>query len=251
MLKNKWVQLLAPVLVLWLVLGISKFAASPHSIVGATMWEVILLAGPLLLNLGWLNQPIGLTSTLSPHKLMWINWYGIFRALLAIVVIGFAIRDGRVTAVLSAFVLAMFVGLTEEYIFRGMLLPLAIRAFSGKHQIFFGVMVSSILFGSTHLFNLTQQSWLATSEQMLTATAVGALFAAIYLRTGNLWFAIVTHALQDFPGIAGPSHGMQLETTVVPVIIVTGVFFIFAWLLLRKTKVKTLDLKRLGLTPMI
>lgn len=251
MLKNKWVQLLAPVLVLWLVLGISKFAASPHSIMGETMWEVILLAGPLLLNLGWINQPIGLTSTLSPHKLMWINWYGIFRALLAIMVIVIAIRDGRVTAILSAFVLAMFVGLTEEYVFRGMILPLAIRAFSGKHQIFFGVMVSSILFGSTHLFNLTQQSLMATSEQMLSATAIGALLAAIYLRTGNLWFVIVTHALQDFPGIAGPSQGMQLEMSVLPLMIITAAFFIFAWLLLRKTKVKTVDLKRLGLTPMI
>jgi len=52
-----------------------------------------------------------------------------------------------------------------------------------------------------HLGNLTHQPLNATLFQVYYATAYGIFFAAIYLRTGSLWWTIILHFLIDFGSV--------------------------------------------------
>ncbi len=49
--------------------------------------------------------------------------------------------------------------------------------------------------------NLTHQPLNATLFQVYYATAIGIFFAAIYLRTGSLWWTIILHFLIDFGSV--------------------------------------------------
>ncbi len=247
--KNKWVRLLAPVLVMWLILGILKLIPEKFNSTGdQILWEVILFLGILLLNLGWLHQSIGLKTTVRFHQLLWINWYGIIRFLGVALAIYILVVRGRFDDSWNLFILATFVGITEEFIFRGLVLPLAIKAFKGKYRLGFGVVVSSVLFGVAHIFNLSHQSLFTTLEQVLAATALGALFAVVYLRTGSLWFVIITHALQDLQGFLSPNRLVQPSIPVIDLLIFVTVLFVSAALMLRKSKVKTINFAQFGLS---
>ena len=107
----------------------------------------------------------------------------------------------------SAF-LAGLTGLVEETLFRGQLMPvltewskqsMSLDAGSG---VFFGAAVSTLIFAALHA-NLTslfrgkeaiQENLVLLAFQMVT----GAIFASLYLATGNLAVPIVAHALYDF-----------------------------------------------------
>ena len=60
---------------------------------------------------------------------------------------------------------------------------------------------TAIIFGLAHLGNLTHQPLNATLFQVFYATAIGIFFAAIYLRTGSLWWTIILHCLVDFASV--------------------------------------------------
>ena len=61
--------------------------------------------------------------------------------------------------------------------------------------------MSALSFGLAHLGNLTHQPLNATLFQVYYATAIGIFFAAIYLRTGSLWWTIILHCLVDFASV--------------------------------------------------
>lgn len=64
---------------------------------------------------------------------------------------------------------------------------------------YLAVFLSSFLFGSAHLINLALRPNLAifTIAQALYTMAVGIFFAAVYLRSSNLWAAVFFHTLSD------------------------------------------------------
>jgi uncharacterized protein len=76
--------------------------------------------------------------------------------------------------------LGILPGLSEELLFRGVMLPAV-----GLDPI--GIMLSSICFGVLHMTNLQQWSY------ALWATTVGMLLAFTMVETGNLLIPIVAH----------------------------------------------------------
>ncbi len=77
-------------------------------------------------------------------------------------------------------------GISEELAFR-LLLPLLVALVSGSAFVAFGVAVAA--FGAMHLYQ--------GRAGVIATTLVGALMAAIYLMTGELWLAMLLHALID------------------------------------------------------
>ncbi len=77
-------------------------------------------------------------------------------------------------------------GISEELAFR-LFLPLLVALVSGSAFVAFGVAVAA--FGAMHLYQ--------GRAGVIATTLVGALMAAIYLMTGELWLAMLLHALID------------------------------------------------------
>ena len=77
-------------------------------------------------------------------------------------------------------------GISEELAFR-LFLPLLVALVTGNAFVAFGVAVAA--FGAMHVYQ--------GRAGVIATTLVGALMAAIYLMTGELWLAMVLHALID------------------------------------------------------
>ena len=82
-------------------------------------------------------------------------------------------------------------GISEELAFR-LFLPLLVALVSGNAFVAFGVAVAA--FGGMHLYQ--------GRAGVIATTLVGALMAAIYLMTGELWLAMLLHALIDLNSLA-------------------------------------------------
>ncbi len=126
------------------------------------------------------------------------------------------------------------VGLIEESFFRGLILAIFLSAWGiNKKGIYRSVIVSSILFGLVHLTNLLnilkgRDVIIETISQVFYATFLGIFFAAIYLRTKNLWIAVIIHALFDIAdglyAIAIKAGGISSMTTTLPAVSITDEF---------------------------
>ncbi|HAT55884.1 MAG TPA: hypothetical protein DCW31_11735 [Lactobacillus sp.] len=233
MLKNKWIQMLSPwVVFIAVALLFGQFSkALGGGVTYLVVYEVVMFAILWLLNRFWLNVPIYLQPTTRPKSLILLNWLTIVIAL-EIGVVLIMNHNGQFWLALATLI---FVGTTEEFAFRGLILPLASRLGSGKSQLWTGVIISSLLFGLAHSVNLFQQSVPVTIFQMGYTFAFGVLLAALYLRTGSLVFPILLHGVNDFLSTysSGGLHHSQVSVTGIVIAIVflgTGVF------LLRRTK---------------
>lgn len=102
------------------------------------------------------------------------------------------------TGFLKALLLSMEAGFTEEVIFRGPGIANFMRVTDDEKKIPLIFWISSLSFGLMHLTNfLAGADLLMTVVQVISACSVGMLFAAIFLRTGNLWPCIIYHTLID------------------------------------------------------
>ncbi len=87
--------------------------------------------------------------------------------------------------------MSIVAGISEELAFR-LFLPLLVVLVSGSAFVAFGVAVAA--FGAMHLYQ--------GRAGVIATTLVGALMAAVYLMTGELWLAMVLHSLIDLNSLA-------------------------------------------------
>ncbi|MEM7793224.1 MAG: CPBP family intramembrane glutamic endopeptidase [Cyanobacteria bacterium P01_C01_bin.118] len=86
---------------------------------------------------------------------------------------------------LMLFVAIVFAPLTEEFIFRGVLL----QRWAVRWNLPIGIMASSVLFGILHVNN------------PLGLTMFGVIMALLYIRTRSLWVPIIAHALNNIVAV--------------------------------------------------
>lgn len=95
----------------------------------------------------------------------------------------------------------IFVGVFEEFLFRGFLLNILLKKFRNKNHKnkMVAIMISSVLFGIVHLLNLFSepQMLVSTIDQVFYSIFIGVFFAAIYLRTNNIWLVAFYHFLYN------------------------------------------------------
>ena len=107
------------------------------------------------------------------------------------VIVDAATNDPAVLLGLAA-LSAVLIAPVEEFLFRGVIQGRLRRAFGPVGA----VAGSSLLFGSMHLANYTG-SLVGVVAGALLIAAVGAVFGALYERTGNLAVPVAVHALYN------------------------------------------------------
>ena len=91
-------------------------------------------------------------------------------------------------------------GLFEEVLFRGLILKLLlIKMGYTKKGIVAASVISSVIFALVHSVNaIVGTLEIATTiGQIVSATAMGLFYAALYLRTKNLWVPILLHGFTN------------------------------------------------------
>ncbi|HDR3347235.1 TPA: CPBP family intramembrane metalloprotease [Bacillus cereus] len=138
----------------------------------------------------------------------------------------------------------------EEILLRGLLLNGLLKAWSQKKNgILLAVIWSSVLFSLVHAINLLSGAPLdATLLQLIYTTAMGFLFAAVYLRTNNLLIPIIGHFVINFSGVLQDmgidpekvtghvSAGDDVRKALIAIAVASGIVFVFAMIYLRKKK---------------
>jgi len=99
-------------------------------------------------------------------------------------------------------VLMLLTAIGEEYINRGLITgKITTVLFEGKKSYLkvFGVLIiSGIIFALYHFSNIRFQPLANTLSQMIQMTGLGAILAALYLRTGSLMVPILVHFIWDY-----------------------------------------------------
>lgn len=106
------------------------------------------------------------------------------------------------------------VGLREEFFYRATIQNILAKKYANSVKgIWITVIVSAVIFGLTHASNIFfGTDPLAVLMQVLSATFVGLLFGAIYLRSGNIWVLVLIHTLIDTAGLAASTFLRISET---------------------------------------
>ncbi|GEK28942.1 CPBP family intramembrane glutamic endopeptidase [Furfurilactobacillus siliginis] len=234
---NNWVKLIGTVaiaLVLIVLIGL----LTPRSL--ASGWrvvieETILFAGLWGLNRVWLKQPVYFRLTeRNPLRLLAVNWVSILLLIMVALMITSLSKTHHVYLGLSIIML-IFVPVAEEYLARGLVLPLAFSVTHGRHQLAWAVALSGLTFGLLHSVNLFHQSLSATGIQMLYTFCLGVMLAAIYLRSGSLLMPMLLHGLNDF--IATYTNGLaESKTTLGRSLPVDLLMLMIGIILLRKSQ---------------
>ncbi len=136
---------------------------------------------------------------------------------------------------------SLFVAINEEVIFRGFVLKGLLR----KSGTVTAVLLSSFAFGLLHLLNLLEGGEpVLIGAQIISAMGIGAVLAAVTLRSGSLWPAIVLHFLADVIGLAAlGGYGEAIQTVeLAPAVAISGAVFLawgtfWAWRISRAGKI--------------
>ena len=94
------------------------------------------------------------------------------------------------------------VGLYEEVLVRGFLVGHMLYHWKNdKRKVFKAVLWSSVIFGVLHIGNIfSGHGVVSTLIQVFYSTILGIVFAAVYIRTQNLWSIAIIHGIVDFSG---------------------------------------------------
>lgn len=117
----------------------------------------------------------------------------------------------------------------EEFVFRGLVMPLTGLALREKKRApFLTVLVSSSIFALCHLFNIFSAGIAPTLLQVGYTFLTGGLFGAAYLFTENLIFPIILHFVFDLGGLMfsapfGIASGNMWDVATIIITAVLGV----------------------------
>ena len=100
------------------------------------------------------------------------------------------------------------IGLFEELAFRGVIfLMIAEGRHTTRKKLFWSLMLSSAVFGGVHLINLFVGGGVGVILQMGYSFLIGAMCSVVLLKTRNIWFCVLLHAIYDFSGTLMPTLG--------------------------------------------
>ncbi len=169
---------------------------------------------------------------------------GVPLILLVMRIVSITLGETKIGNVGLALIYGLAPGIGEEVIFRIIPISIAMRS-RNKNVITIVLVVTSLIFGLGHSVNLLAGADpMQTLLQVIYATALGLTFAAIYLRTGNIWITIFIHTLTDFTSYialdtqeAGGVLADKAEmATIIGLSVLSVIFFINALIAFRKSQ---------------
>ena len=95
----------------------------------------------------------------------------------------------------------LLIGFFEEVLFRGVVFALMVSAFEKtKKGLLWSYVLSSVVFGLIHLFNVFQSGGAAVLQAGYSILT-GGLFAFVWIKTKNILFPSLVHAVYNFCGL--------------------------------------------------
>ncbi|WOI58293.1 CPBP family intramembrane glutamic endopeptidase [Palleronia sp. LCG004] len=204
------------------------------------LWQIVCAGMMLVAVIAWRGwNDLGFRAPIpGTLKLLWLP------ILLVALQFTFALLLGLPDSatILLIFVNTLFVGFSEETMFRGVLY----RALCERLRIWPAILVTSSVFGAVHVLNgFITGEFESAIYQAIMAGSTGLLLMAIVLRTGSLWAAIAWHAAWDAAllliaeGMPDPdaSNGSELAnsggwtTILIPLALVLPNLLYALWLL--------------------
>ncbi len=128
------------------------------------------------------------------------------------------------------------VGLFEELVFRGLVLSWLLSYLKHKkYYIWKSIIISSLLFGLMHVFNVFSGAGLsATLLQVVYTTLTGMMWAAVLILTKNIWIVVSLHTLYNMSGLFFPTLGQvtgqwDIWTVTITIIISLGALLFYMY----------------------
>jgi membrane protease YdiL (CAAX protease family) len=228
------------------------------------LWKVIFghfLTGLILV---WMLTRLGMLEDAKftapgQWRAVWLVWPFLLFTILNLdsLIFGTLQVDKSRPGLIILFVFTnLAIGFAEEVMARGVGLNLLLRKWGqDRRGIYLAVIVSALLFGISHLFNLFTGHLpvLANLTQIGYSIAFGVVFAACFLRNNAIWPVIFMHAVIDFTGglrhisIAGsdqiPAANNTLEAALLSLMISVPLL-LYGLFILRKVEPDSLVCKR-------
>ncbi len=167
---------------------------------------------------------------------------------------GMAYIDASTTSVLLYALVCVCVGLFEEMAFRGCVFTAVLQR-KGKRvvDVFWSIVISSAVFGIVHLLNLFAGASVGSVIlQVGYSFLIGGMCSVILIKTSNIWYCVILHAVYNFAGGVVPECGggeiwdtpTIILTTVVAVAV--AVYVIYSLVKIRPEEVASLlnDIKK-------
>lgn len=144
------------------------------------------------------STEIGLSEMFTPNKTC-VKYLWVFPAMAAYIILGMLIH-GQAVAVQESFGLAdiivvIFVGITEELVFRGWLLNTTVSMGEEKALALNAVMFLVIHFPTWICSGIFVSSF--TSFGFVSILALSVIFGLLFLRTRNILIPVAAHMLWD------------------------------------------------------
>ena len=157
----------------------------------------------------------------------------------------------NVPNLISLIILAVTIGMAEEFFFRGFIQGEIVDAYGkSRKQVIISVVVSGVIFGLVHLTNaLSGQDIITTLMQVIQASSLGILLGSIYFITKNIWSVVFLHAFYDFAIMLGEVNSykdcinstdismVMLIFTLVASLVYVVIYLVGAYLNLQKRHV--------------
>ncbi|WP_026519482.1 CPBP family intramembrane glutamic endopeptidase [Butyrivibrio sp. FCS006] len=150
----------------------------------------------------------------------------------------------------SGVLTALYAGVIEEFMFRGIMTSTLMRKRKNKDSIMIQLLFPALLFGFIHLTNaFSGADILVAFFQSLGSAAVGMALGAIYILTGNLAVVIAIHTFHDVIAIcfsndvssSGVMTGSVTAGTIIELILAIGMF---VYVVYYAKKQKNIDIAR-------
>jgi membrane protease YdiL (CAAX protease family) len=93
--------------------------------------------------------------------------------------------------------MSLSAGFGEEAMFRGLAVPIGMGYLRGKNRILITAIVTSVVFGLSHLGNASGGNAIGIVQAVATIGS-GLFYAAVFLRTGSVMLTVAMHFLADW-----------------------------------------------------
>jgi membrane protease YdiL (CAAX protease family) len=137
---------------------------------------------------------------------------------------GRAYIDGSATSVVLYALVCIFIGLFEEMAFRGCVFTAVLgRKGNRAVDVFWSIVISSAVFALVHLLNLFAGVGIGSVIlQVGYSFLIGGMCSVVLVKTKNIWYCVILHAVYNFAGGVVPECGGG-EIWDTPTIILTAV----------------------------
>ncbi|MBE6536089.1 MAG: CPBP family intramembrane metalloprotease [Ruminococcaceae bacterium] len=138
------------------------------------------------------------------------------------------------------------IGFFEEMAFRGCIFTVVLqRCKKNRMGAFFAIVISSVIFGVIHALNIFAGSNPgAVILQIGYSFLIGGMCSVILIKTSNIWYCVILHAVYNFAGGVVPNCGVG-EIWDTPTVILTTVvalavaaYVIFLLFTIRQTEIQ-------------